>query len=64
MMPKFRGPFILVTMPDVCVCGGGDSQIGTAKDKMDENSPWKKETIVSVCFSYKRKSNDLSVLCW
>ena len=49
----------------MCVWGGGgDSQTGTAKDKMDENSPWKKETIVSVCFSYKRKSNDLSVLCW
>lgn len=61
MISKFRRSFILVTM---CMCGRGvcrgvawGLQIGT-DDNIDENSPWKKETIVSVCFRYKTKSND------
>lgn len=37
--------------------GVGSLQIGI-KDIIDENSPWKKETIVSVCFHYTKKSND------
>lgn len=47
----------------MCVCAGGRGglQIGTAKNKVEENSPSKKETIVAVCFSYKGQSNDLSV---
>lgn len=58
-MPEFRGSFILVTMLDVCVWGGAgrvvrsrvenrDLQVGTTKDKMDEQSPRKKQLLQSV----------------
>lgn len=34
---------------------GRDLQIRTAKDKIDENSPWKKETIVSSMFQLQKE---------
>lgn len=38
-------------------------KMGRATYKVDEKSPWrKKEAILPVCFSYKRKSNSTSIL--